>query len=62
MDMGSEGHLEAIWGPVRRVDSGVDSGSILGHSWTVLGPFLGNLIELPYLAFIWPWVGTSARI
>ena len=33
--MGSEGIWGPVWGWSRRVDSGVDSGLILGHIWTI---------------------------
>ena len=51
---GSEGHLEAISGPVWEVDSGVILGLILGQFWVNLVPYLGNLIKYTKKAFIWP--------
>ena len=54
---GLEGHLRTIWGPVWRVILRVISGVILGQFWTILRPYLGNLIKYLKTAFIWPWVG-----
>ena len=51
---GHEGHLGTISGPVWRSISEVNSGSILGRFWVILGPFLGpflgnliNILKLP---------------
>ena len=46
--------LRDIWGPSGRVDSGVDSGSILGHSGAISGPLSEKPHEMtridPHLA------------
>ena len=54
-----------IWGASRdHLREGVwrvDSGSILVNSWSILDPYLGNLIEYLRIAFIWPWVGPKPQ-
>ena len=59
--MGSEGHLRAISGLVWRVISEGHLGSILRSIWVNSGPYLRNLIISLKKAFIWPWVGPSAK-
>ena len=51
---GPEGHLEAISGPVWGVHSGVILGPFWVHSEVISRPYLGNLIEIPEISFIWP--------
>ena len=59
--MGSEGHLEGIWGPSRDRSGGSILGPILGQFWSILDPILGIPQETSRISFIWPWVGPLAR-
>ena len=53
--------LGDIWGPVWEVSLEGHMRSILGSNEVNSGPYLGNLIILLRISFIWPWVGLKPQ-